>query len=302
MKHIPNLTPRAYHGHKFDTSKLPNLKEAGYLSASTISAARDPLKMIYCPYEESDAMQWGSLVDCLWTTPTLFASEYCLIPDDAPRDLRKDSRVMNAKKPSQDSLDAIAWWNTFDAEVAGRTLVKQSELDDAKAAISMLNQNALSKSIWDVSMKQVALVGDSPMHGGKAKGLLDLLPMEGPFVDAIVDLKTTGAGISEHAIASTAWTYDYAVKLAWYGVLAEAAGFGPRPRGVLIWQSSKFPFEVKTREVPQALLRAARLGVIKRRIDVLCQINPSDMRPHFDIELKEMPLHDWQMNAMMGQG
>jgi hypothetical protein len=301
MKHIPNLTPRAYHGHKFDTSKLPNLKEAGYLSASTISAARDPLKMIYCPYEQTDAMNWGSLVDCLWTTPTLFASEYCLIPDDAPRDLRKDSRVMNAKKPSQDSLDAIAWWNAFDAEVAGRTLVKQSELDEAKAAVSMLNQNPLSKSIWDNSKKQVALVGDSPMHDGKAKGLLDLLPMEGPFVDAIVDLKTTGAGMTEHALWSTSRQWDYATKLAWYGILAEAAGFGSRPRGILIWQNQKFPYEVKTREIPQTTLRHARMSGIKQRIYTLQEITPTDMRPHFDTELKEMPLHDWEMQEMMRQ-
>ena len=297
MKQLP-LNPRPYHALKFDVNLLPDLTAAGYISASILSAARDPLKMILCQKEQTSEMQWGSLIDCLWTTPALFATEYVVVPDDAPKDVRGDKRVMDAKKPSQESLDRIAWWNAFDAQSEGRMALRATELQEAKAAVSMLNQHTVAKSIYDASERQVALVGPSPYYeGAMAKALLDLLPTSGPFVDAIPDLKTTGQ-MSEGQLKTTAYMFDYAVKLAYYGVMAEAAGFGPRPRGVLIWQDSAFPYEVKVREIPRAQMDAARQVVIKRHKKLLT-INPQDMRPHFDTPIQEMPLPDWVMNAYM---
>lgn len=290
------LTPRQYHELQFDVNKLPDLTKAGPISASILSAARDPLRMVLCQKAQTNEMQWGSLVDTLWLTPALFASEYALLPEDAPRDVRGDKRIMNAKKPSQDSLDAISWWNGWDAKTKGLTPIKQAELDEAKMAVSMLNQNDLARSILEASSKQVALVGDSPyVPGAKAKCLIDLLPTSGPFVDAILDLKTTGQ-MGEKQLASTAFTFDYAVKLAYYGVLAEIAGLGPRPRGVLIWQNSSYPFEVKTREIPKSQMEIAR-QLIMGRHRKLQSINPADIRHHFDTTLREMPLPDWAMNA-----
>lgn len=292
------LTPRQYHALKFDINKLPDVKAAGHISASILSAARDPLRMVYCQREQTDAMNWGSLVDCLWTTPSLFATEYAVAPSDAPRDVRTDSRIMGAKKPSQDSLDKIAWWNDFDKVTAGKTVITEDQLKNAKAAVAMLNQNALSASIREESQTQVAFVGDSPfIEGAKTKALLDFLPASGPFVDAIVDLKTTGQ-MSEGQLGSTAFTFDYAFKLAFYGLLAELAGCGERRRGVLIWQNSQFPYEVKVREFPKAQMDMAR-NMLSSRHATLQRINPTDMRQHFDTELKEMPSPDWIMNAMM---
>jgi hypothetical protein len=297
MKQV-NLTPRSYHNLKFEINQLPDLTKAGYISASVLSDARNPLKMVLCQREETNEMQWGSLVDCLWTTPSLFATEYAVLPEDAPRDVREDKRIMNAKKPSQDSLDAIKWWQGYDAANVGKTPIKQTQLEEAKMAVSMLNQNDLARQIWEQSQKQVALVGDSPyVQGSKAKCLMDLLPKEGPFVDAIPDLKTTGQ-MGEAQLLSTAFTFDYLIKLAYYGVLAELAGFGPRPRGVLIWQNSSFPYEVKVRELPTSQMEIARTLIMGRHRK-LATINPADMRPHFDTTLKETPLPDWAMNAYM---
>lgn len=288
---ILNLKPREYHALHFDINKLPDLKAAGHLSASVMSNARDPLKMIWCQREQTNEMSWGSLIDCLWTTPSLFASEYCVIPETAPKDVRKDSRIMEAKKPSQESLDKIAWWNEFDKEVAGRIPITQALLDDAKAAVRMLEMNNLSRAIRADSRKQVALVGDSPFHDGQYKALMDLVPVDGPFVDAIVDLKTTSL-MGEGALFSTAKKFDYAVKMASYCLAAESAGLGPRPRAVLIWQNSKFPYEVKVREIPQAKLESAKRE-IHDRIAVLQSINPTDLRNHFDTTLREMVWPEW---------
>lgn len=292
------LTPKEYHALSFDIDKLPNLAAAGYISASVLSAVRDPIRMVFCQKEKTKEMSWGSLVDCLLTTPSQFASEYAVLPSDAPRDVRRDSRIINAKKPSQDSLDAIAWWNAFDKESGGRTCISVSDLEEAKAAVRMLRQNSTVESIMDCSMMQVAFVGDSPfIEGAKAKALLDMLPTSGEFGDAIVDLKTTGQ-MADSQLATTAFTFDYAVKLAYYGIMAEEAGFGPRPRGVLIWQNSSFPYEVKVREIKRSQMDAARL-LLPWRHRKLSEINPCDMRPYFDTPIKEMELPDWAMNAYM---
>lgn len=296
MKQI-HISPNDYHKLKFDVSKLPDVATAGPVSASILSAARNPLKFLLDKKrEETGAMQWGSLVDALWTTPELFSSLYVVLPTDAPQ--RPTDVMLNAAKPSSQSIARQQWWASFDSNIKGRQTVTSEEYENAQSAISMLTQHDLARSIHAESQKQVALYGDSPvLPGTKAKCLMDLLPMSGPFSDAVVDLKTTNE-IEERDTIYTIWKFDYIVKLAYYQILSEAAGLGPRPRAVIIWQRSSYPWDVCVRELDQKQVEIARVVAINRVLS-LTKMSQNLLHKWYDVELKTTTLPDWVMNALI---
>jgi hypothetical protein len=298
MKRI-NITPKAYHDLKFDQSKLPDVAAAGPVSASILSKSRDPLLFLLGTDKEQTAdMQWGSLVDTMWTEPHgVFVEQYIVLPEDAPQ--RPTEAMLKAAKPTENSLTRQKWWAEFEERSCGKTVITHQQFMDARSAISMLNQNALAREMWEASDKQVALVGDSPiLPGTQAKCLFDLLPTSGPFVDAIVDLKTSGLGMADNLLVKTMWRFDYVVKLAYYGILAEAAGLGERPRGILIWQNSSFPWECHVREIDPADMALGRQVAINR-VNALTRIDPSKLHLYFDTSLRTISLPDWCRTAYM---
>lgn len=67
----------------------------------------------------------GAALDCYLTEgPRTFEARYPEIPSDAPR--RPTKAQLKAKKPSEATLDAIAWWSKWDAEHIG-TLTLDAE-------------------------------------------------------------------------------------------------------------------------------------------------------------------------------
>jgi hypothetical protein len=295
MKRFP-LTPTEYHKLAFAPSLLPDVAKAGYISASLLTKMRDPLSFLLGNGEvkQTAAMKWGSLIDCLWTTPELFNQEYIILPENAPQ--KPTDAMLNAAKPSPASLERQAWWNDFNRRSENKTTVAHDEHRDALSAVSMLNQNTLAREIWQASEKQVALVGNNPiLPGTKAKCLFDLLPMGGPFVDAIVDLKETN-DVSERGLVNTMHNFDYVMKLAFYGILAEAAGFGPRSRGILIWQNSSYPYDVHTREIDPKDMAIGRQVAINR-CNTLTKLDARRLEQHFDVELKTLSMPDWSRNS-----
>lgn len=294
------VSPKEYHALTFDASKLPDLAAAGLVSASILSKSRDPLMFLLNGGEQKETadMQWGSLIDTMWTeSASVFASQYVILPEDAPQ--RPTEAMLNASKPSASSLARQQWWAEFEARASGKTVITHQQWMDAKSAVSMLNQNTLAREIHEVSEKQVALVGENPiLPGTQAKCLFDLLPTSGPFVDAIVDLKTSGLGMEGNQLVKTMWRFDYVVKLAFYGILAEAAGFGPRPRGILIWQNASYPWDVHVREIDQADMALGRQVAINR-VNALTRLDASKLHLHYDTSLKTISLADWQRQAYL---
>jgi hypothetical protein len=85
-------------------------------------------------------VEHGLALDCLLTEDAAaFARRFPVLPDDAPR--RPDSRQRNAKKPSPETVAAIAWWDAWDAEHPGAIHLSSDDrliLADAAAAVRAL--------------------------------------------------------------------------------------------------------------------------------------------------------------------
>lgn len=91
-------------------------------------------------FEPTDAMNEGSLLDCLLFEPHLLDERFYVIPDDAPR--RPSSVQRNAKKPSDETLKSIAFWDAVEEESKGKITVSPSQMESAKHLSDCVNDNS----------------------------------------------------------------------------------------------------------------------------------------------------------------
>lgn len=166
-------------------------------------------------------MQWGSLVDCLTTTPELAQTELAFCEFDSFR--------TNAAKEWRDA--AIA---------AGKIIVTPETLTEGRKAAEMLLKTCReSAEIFAASKSQVILC--AKIRGMNVKGLVDLAP-EG--ADFLADLKTT-ANFSRKGFDSTIADFGYHVQAGLYLVMWNAMfPNDQRKRFKLVWQDSEPPYEV----------------------------------------------------------
>jgi hypothetical protein len=122
------------------------LKQESHLSYSSISAfKKSPLDFIKYKFHKSEptpAMEFGSMVHKLLLEQNAFFDKYAIIPNDAPK---KPTNVqINAKKPSDETLNAIEYWNIFKVSTHNKILINSNEYNDAEKVIESLYKNQSS--------------------------------------------------------------------------------------------------------------------------------------------------------------
>lgn len=108
-----------YHAHPALSATKVKLMATG--TALDFWDRYDAPEHLRTPFHPTDAMRQGSLVDCLITQPDEFTKLFAIIPDDAPK--KPTSAQINAKKPSEATVEAIAWWDEFRVSTKGKDVI-----------------------------------------------------------------------------------------------------------------------------------------------------------------------------------
>jgi len=142
------------------TGIIPNLPAADYHARPEISKHglddfhRCPAWFKYRrenPHETTPALRWGSIVDEAVFTPAEFAANSVVLPADAPS--RPTERSRKAKKPSEETIRAVEFWDKFDAENAGKV--------DLRAEFRLINLRFRSNVIdGDYEMGRVLITAE----------------------------------------------------------------------------------------------------------------------------------------------
>jgi len=136
------------------------------------------------PEEPSEEMNFGSLVHLAVLQPHLLESSVAFLPDDAPN--RVPDRSRYAKKPSQATLDACAWWDGWNEANAGKQIVKPETFEKVLGIQKSIMSNPATAIYFEGDqIREASLFWER--FGVKCRARLDILKE-----CEIVDLKTCG--------------------------------------------------------------------------------------------------------------
>lgn len=120
--------------------------------------------------EQTPSMAFGSLVHCLVLEPDQFEERYCFIPDDAPK--KPSITQLNAKKPSEDTINAIQWWASFQEQNKGKEIVSKSDQEKASLIRDAIYKNESSKFVFDqITKTEIGIKWEN--QGFKFRGFVD---------------------------------------------------------------------------------------------------------------------------------
>jgi exodeoxyribonuclease VIII len=166
---------------------------------------------------ETESLAFGSLTDFVLLEPARFIAEAAVEPEigegegKAPK--RPTARQVNAKNPSKESLEAIRFWDQWDAVHASKIVVKRSDYTRVLEIGEQVRSLQCREYICG-GRSQVCLVWNDPQTGLLCKARLDYEQSAG-LNHIITDLKTSRSAHPDFwkwAIQK----YGYFMQLAWY--------------------------------------------------------------------------------------
>lgn len=250
------INPTEYHS-KLTCKRDDLFAEDSYLSKSVLWELNSSnlYQWRYYPksFAGSDAADWGSIVDCLVTTPHE-------LEEIAQLHNYKDFRTKEARE------------FRAEAKMAGKILLHVNTLEEAKKAALRINKHKEAARLLKESSNQVVLFGKS--NGIQMKALVDVVP-DGPF---LCDLKTTGKWTARE-MSRTIQNLGYHVQAAIYLHLWNNANPDDiRKRFRFIWQQNVAPYEVAVTELPTADI-AAGMDWAAHHIEMLAKAAESNYWP-----------------------
>lgn len=121
---IEKMSNEEYHSRpEFSSSQLKDILRSGaHFYSHNIIKEHDR--------ETKKHLDFGTLAHTLFLEPEQFFNEFAVIPEDAPKPPTDVMR--NAKKPSEDSIARIEWWDAFAAEHGDKITITAEQLAGAK--------------------------------------------------------------------------------------------------------------------------------------------------------------------------
>lgn len=227
------------------------------------------------PTESSQAMNLGTATHTLLFEPELWATDIAILPDNAPK--KPDKRQLNAKKPSEETLNAIKWWEAFEAENADKCIITAEQCEQAKGMVAAVHANEECMSIINHPSAQVevSVIANEEVDGVviPCKIRCDMISEDGR---TIFDLKST-ADASYEEFGRSFFSYGYWMQAAHYIATARKAGF-PVERFVFAAVESKKPHMLALYELDEDSLKKA-LDIRSRLLKILAKCNATGKFP-----------------------
>jgi hypothetical protein len=179
------------------------------LSCTMLKAfARSPAHMreAIANRKETEAMRFGSL----FHTAILEPSKWSAVVVE-PNKKRPTKAQLEAKKPSPETVELIAFWKAWDSVREGESIVTEDEKTLADNMAEAVFSNPVAMEALSEGMSEVSLF--SPLEGFTFNRKARLDRVTGG--SAIVDLKTTTDARPE-AFGRDAFTLKYHMQAAWY--------------------------------------------------------------------------------------
>ena len=215
---------------------------------------------------ESEALDIGTATHLAVLQPHLFYSYVAIVPKDAPK--RPSSIQLNAKKPSEDTIAAIKWWDEFNAASEGKLVLSKSDVESVMRMRDSVLENNFVRNLLDTpffdqdfaNSSEVSVFRGYP-NNVMLKGRVDYLSKAGIF-----DLKTINKIPTEHNVRKRIWESRYDIQQVQYQyLLSPSYGKTPKmffgfiekqePFSFCVYEISEDDIELATKEWHNAILK-----------------------------------------------
>lgn len=183
----------------------------------------------------------GSITNDVLLQAHLLDEQYVIVPADAPR--RPTSAQLNAKKPSDETVAAIEWWDNFNEKVGGRTVVEADDYDRACRMRDAVHAHPAARVLLKQGVAEKTLYFEEPETGAKCKCRPDFIGVMPNNEHMLIDLKTT-SDASPDSFGRSALSWRYHVQAAFYSEgFYHATGNFPQIFGFVVVEK-EYPFAV----------------------------------------------------------
>lgn len=211
---------------------------------------------------DSDAKDFGSLLDCILLTPNQFVTRYAVKPETYV-----DTKTGEKKPWNGNSSVCKAWVD----EHADSCVVSSYDVTEAQKAARRLMDDETISELINCSDKQVHLKGEWHDEATKlaipVQCLIDLAPRkDSTFQKSLCDLKTT-RNASQRPFARQVFTFGWHVQGAMDLALYTAATSEDRTDWLFVAQENYSPYQVGRRLLSLDFLEigeATYKGALKR--------------------------------------
>lgn len=246
--------------------------------SSLMSFSRCPHRWLM-GYErkDSDATEWGNIMDCKVLAPEKFLDRYAVKPAQYP----------DEKGKMRDFHGGSTWCKQWLADHAGKECISADLHTRTNNAVKFLYGDAEAREFVKCSRKSVMVVAEyaDPETGLviPVKILIDLLPATGhpKFGKGIGDYKT-GADAHPFPWGRSVNTYGYHVQAGFYIDVYSAAVPQERDTFYHIVQESDAPWEVGKRILSQEFLDIGREKYLEA-LQLYCQCLKANIWPPYEM-------------------
>lgn len=188
-------------------------------SSSSVKQAAKALKL-YRAYKEgeivsgeTEATLFGTVVHSLILEPDLFDKQYSISPAGVKR---PSVTQLTAKKPSDKTIELVDFWERFDEEHKGMTIVKQDVYDNACRVRDAVYTHPEAKELFFAGEAELSgYYLDQDFENGAGTNMLCRYRPDYRTDDYLLDLKTALDG-SKQAFMRTIANFGYHVSAAHY--------------------------------------------------------------------------------------
>ena len=281
---VENLPIAMYHGGP-GISKS-GLDDVARSPATYFARHLDPQRP---PERERAGQLEGTLAHCAVLEPDEFDRRYVVVPADAPR--RPTDAQWNAKKPSDDSVAAMAWWRDFNERTAGACVITAAQRDVAlQQAASMRAIPALRDALAGGAVAESSAFAIDEGTGELMRCRPDLAYRVDRGV-ILFDVKTYSSAAPDEFARQVA-RKRYHVQDAYYrDVYARAAGVDVLGF-VFIAVETEYPFLAHALMLDDESIDAGRRAY-RRDLDTYAACTASGTWPSYGDEISLITLPRW---------
>lgn len=188
---------------------------------------------------ETASQLHGTLAHCAILEPDEFGKRYVFTPADAPR--RPTEVQRNAKKPSDETIAAIAWWDEFNAANAGKQVITVDQYSTAWRQAESVRRDPQIRELLSAGRAEQSAYWMDPVTGLLCKCRPDWIHPVGDSGVILCDVKTFDSAKPDD-FARQAGRMGYHRQRAYYGDGYEIAADTTVHDFVFIVVEDKWPF------------------------------------------------------------